>query len=500
MNNRYLLSLATALILGATAVTAWAQDETDALRYSQLAPSGTARSMGFGSALGSVGADFTSLSVNPAGIGVYRSSELLFTPSIKIGSTNGSYLGSSSSDNVNKFNINNFGMVFTNAKQGARYEKSKWKSASFAIGFNKLADFHRNYNYSGFNSGNSSSSGSEVFVADANLGSDPEDVTSLAGMGYQAYLLEYDTAMGGFYTVVPYKAGIKQQRNVTERGRYNEMVISFGGNYMEKLLLGATIGIPTIKYERSSTYKESTTNTSISDNPFGFNEYSYREDLLTKGTGVNLKLGFIYKATDQFRFGAAIHTPTAFSLNDVYEYKVDAQFNMADPFEVNSGGAFSYMLTTPWRGVLSATGIIGKLGFVTADYEYVGYNSARYNMDDDNAEYESYINGVIRSTYKGASNIRLGAEVRPMDIMMVRVGFGYYGSPYKKAAVNGDRIDVSAGLGFRFQDWFIDFGYVNSSYKQGEQPYVLPYEGVIVPTATLRSSKNNAALTVGFKF
>lgn len=500
MNNGYFLSLATALIIGVTAVTAWAQDETDALRYSQLAPSGTARSMGFGSALGSVGGDFTSLSVNPAGIAVYRSSEMVFTPSIKIGSANGTYLGTSVSDDVSKFNINNFGMVFTNAKKGKRYEKSRWKSGSFALGFNKMADFHRNYAYSGFNSGVSSSSGSEIFVVDANLGGDPEDAATLAGLGYQSYLLEYDTAMGGFYTVVPYQAGITQRRTVSERGRQNEFVISFGGNYMEKLLLGATVGIPTIKYQRSSVYKESTNNTNPSDNPFGFNEYTYREDLLTKGTGINLKLGFIYKATDQFRFGASIHTPTVYSLTDNYEYTLNAQYNFDIPYEVLSGGTFSYVLTTPWRGVLSATGIIGKVGFITADYEYVGYNSARYNMDIDNGDYESYINTAIRSTYKGASNFRLGAEARPMDILMVRLGFGYYGSPYKKSAGNGDRIDISAGLGFRFSDWFIDFALVNSSYKQAEQPYVLPYEGVIVPTANIKNSKNNAALTIGFKF
>jgi hypothetical protein len=505
MNNRNILTPAIALLLCASVITASAQDEMDALRYSQIVPQGTARSMGFGSALGSVGGDFTSLSVNPAGIAVYRTSELTFTPSLKLGSANSSYTGSTSTDDFTRFNMNNFGLVLTNAKKGKRYDNSKWKSSSFGIGFNRLGDYHRNYRYTGFNSGPSSSSGSEVFVVDANNGGDVNTNNTPAGLGYQTYLLEYQNpadsnSPGTFYTVVPYEAGIKQDRVVSESGRYNELAISFGGNYMEKLLIGGTIGIPTLRYKRSSTYKESTSAMGA-DNPFNFNDYSYRENLVTKGTGVNLKLGFIYKATDQFRLGAAIHTPTFFSLNDEYSYEVSSMFNYNEQYSSASDiGIYSYTLATPWRGVLSATGIIGKIGFITADFEYVGYNSARYSFGIEDADYEDAMNQSIRKSYKGASNLRIGGEVRPTDILMVRLGFGYYGSPYKKAVASGERIDISAGLGFRFQEWFIDLAYVNSSYKTTEQPYVLPYAGVIVPTATVKNTRSNAALTLGFKF
>ena len=161
---------------------------------------------------------------------------------------------------------------------------------------------------------------------------------------------------------------------------------------------------------------------------------------------------------------------------------------------------YNYSLTTPWRGVISATGIIGKYGFVSADYEYVGYNTARFSYDIADQELETFTNRQIRSLYKGASNFRLGAEARPADFIMVRLGFGYYGSPYKSGAVNADRIDISAGLGFRFSNWYADLAFVNRSYKNAETPYMLPYEGVVVPSATLKHSLNTAALTIGFKF
>ena len=59
-----------------------AQTEIDALRYSRNDIVGTARFSAMAGAYGALGADFTTLSYNPAGIGFYQFSELTFTPSI----------------------------------------------------------------------------------------------------------------------------------------------------------------------------------------------------------------------------------------------------------------------------------------------------------------------------------------------------------------------------------------------------------------------------------
>jgi len=495
-NIKYLL---LAVLVFCTGVYALAQDETDALRYSYLAPQGTARSMGFGNALGSVGGDFSSLSVNPAGIGIYRNGEMMFTPSIKANSVNGTYRGNTLNDDRTRFNINNAGFVITKAAKGRRYEHSKWKTSSFAFGFNRLADFNRNYIYSGYNDPKTGSSGSEVFALDANdnlgdISNRIQDGASPAFLGYQSFLINPDSQAGVYRTVVPWDSnGLSQTRQVHETGGLNELLFSFGGNYMEKLMVGATVGIPFIRYDRNAEYSEAL------DRPTSlFSNYSYTEKLTTKGTGINLKLGFIYKASDYFRFGAAVHTPSYFVMTDQYQYSVHAVAQGQIANVSTDPGVFNYSLTTPWRGVLSATGFLGKYGFVTADYEYVNYHSARYHFESDFSDYETSMNQAIKNTYKAASNFRIGIEGRPVDFMMVRVGFGYYGTPYKVSASNTNRIDLSAGIGFRFSHWFTDLGFVHSMYNGQEQPYVLPY--VVVPTATLKNNLNNAALTVGFKF
>ena len=57
-----------------------AQNEFDALRYSNLEFFGDARFNAMGGSFGALGANMASLSVNPGGIGVYKSSDFSFTP------------------------------------------------------------------------------------------------------------------------------------------------------------------------------------------------------------------------------------------------------------------------------------------------------------------------------------------------------------------------------------------------------------------------------------
>jgi len=516
MNIRSYLS-ATALLLTYSA-SVFAQDETDALRFSYLQPQATARSMGIGGALGALGGDFASLSINPAGIGVYRRSELTFTPSLKMNNTQGTYLSKQMDDNSTRFNINNLGIVATSAQRGQRYERSKWKSTSFGFGINRLADFSHNYTYGGYMAinplDNSSSSGAEVFSIDANKY--PADVnnSSASGtpayMGYQSYLL--DTTTGGRYIPVTFNtSGVNQLRSVTQKGGISELAISLGGNYEEKLMLGATLGIPVVRFKREIVYSEKDASGNTNND---FESFEYRETLTTRGSGVNLKLGFIYKPVDAFRIGAAIHTPTLMTLKDEFNKSLTASTeNFKNSLGVGGSpttridaptNTYQYSLVTPWRGVISAAGVLGKYGFISVDYEYVNYSSARFYFDDADRTWQNDVNSAIKSSYKGASNLRAGLEGR-LDKISLRVGFGYYGSPYKNATVNGDRIELSAGIGFRTDSWFIDLGFVNSQSKMQEKPYTLDptvpaYASVMVPTATLKNNFNNAALTFGVKF
>lgn len=479
-----------------------AQDERDAARFSFLQPQGTARSIGFGNALGSVGGDFSSLAVNPAGIGVYRSSEITFSPSLTFSGTNGSYQGNKDEDNGSHFAFTNLGLVTTHVNRGRRARTSGWTSVSFGVGLTRLADFTRNYSYSGRNTNNS---GSFVFEADANKNGLHDQNISYGDLGYQSYLINYDTAQGAYLSVVnpgP-NAPVWQQNTVSERGGISELGLTLGGSYQERLMLGATLGIPIVRYQRNRTYTEQ--DLSTTNNYFDY--FSYNEDLSTRGAGINLKLGAIFKPNDMFRFGVAVHTPSYLSLTDVQNQNITA--NTEDWHGTNSASLlenqYDYQLSTPWRTIVSGTVFLGKHGFFTADYEVVDYGSARFSFDAADQSYESQVNDAIRHSLGVASNLRTGLELR-LDNFQLRGGFGYYGNPYKNSFDGSERLDFSGGFGFRFPRAFVDFGFIHHEYKNSEQPYQLDtstpgswYYGMVVPTADLKTGTNTAVVTVGFK-
>jgi len=519
-------------VLVINSVIASAQDIKEAYNLSNLSVQGTARSMGFGNALGSVGGDFSSLSVNPAGIGVYRSSEISITPSLVINGTSSEYTGATTTDNNTHFNFNNFGLVITNAPKGRRYDHRSWKTISFAIGMNRVADFNQNYTYEGRNN---TSSGSQVFESDANM--NPGNATSVnnsyGSLGYQSYLLNLN-ATGQYVSIVPFGGGVDQLKSEQTNGGINEYTISLGGNYKEKLMIGITVDVPVVNYQSSSYYQETLSSDNNSSNPYGFTSFNYSQNLSVTGAGINAKIGAIYKISDIFRIGAAFHAPTYYSLTDVSDPAIATVHNDSlVALSVGNGylaeNRFDYNLTTPWKGVLSGTIILNKLGFITADYEYVDYSSMRYGfpggVDYSSATGATFqqeadaINKQIKKTYKAASDFRLGGEARIAKYFMARLGFGYYGNaytPYGESTANAyyttQRIDVSAGFGFHFRHFFTDLGFVHSMYQGYNQPYTVEYNNgagtsyvssgspATVPTAKINYSLNNVALTLGMKF
>jgi hypothetical protein len=488
-----------AILLGMSVNSALAQDYTDALRYAYLMPQGTARSMGYGNASGSFGSDFSSVAINPAGLGLYRSGELMFTPNIQTGTVNGKYLGATASDNNTHFSFSNAGVVFTSSAKGKRAESNNWKSVSFAVGVNKLADFNRDYRYNGNNSGQNSSSQSELFAADLNnFPADTLTDGTLASLGKYGNLID---SAGN--TIVPWKNGINQNRMVQERGGTNEVDIALGGNYRDKLMLGITLGIPIINHSINAYYTESALNADPN-----FTSYRLAENYTTTGAGINGKFGAIYKFSDYFRIGAAIHTPTYYAMHD------ESTVVLTNNGTPTTGGVqtlpntyvMDYHLTTPWRAVLSATGFIGAHGFITADYEYVDYSTAKFdfgsNFNNGNLQdVQANANQLIKQNLKAASNFRLGVEVHITPVFVLRTGAGYYGSPYTNTnGVNCSSTVLSGGFGFRFPRFFIDASYMHTQYNGLEQPYATPYTNVTVYNATLQNSISNAAITFGFKF
>lgn len=473
-----------------------AQSASDALRYSILEAGGTARFVGAGSSASALGADFSVLSTNPAGLGWYRRSEFVITPGLVIGSSTARLRndasGRGTEDSRGEFIIPGFGVVVANTPTGG-----DWQNVNFGIGLNRVADFNQQL----FFQGDSRGSIVDRFLE---LGNDFTTLTPFESkLAFDAgAIYDIDEPADGFYESdfeLEPDALISKQQTVINKGSINELAFSFAGNYKERLLIGATIGLPFVTFTEEKTYQEFDNGAGADgDVPF-FDDLTFTQRLTTTGLGVNVKAGIIVRPHQTVRLGAAIHSPTFYSLEDSYSNSLTYNYTNADgPFTDDADspdGLSEYKLRTPWRYLGSAGVIIGKAGFLTGEVDYADYAKNRFRYENDFKSAEQELNDSISFQMTDALNIRLGGEL-VYDIFRFRGGFGLHYSPY----LNDDTVNnsFSAGLGIRGQSFFLDVAFRRFQYKETYVPYLTSR----APQQFVDNDVNRdqLLLTLGFKF
>lgn len=473
----------------------FAQNVDDALRYSQIFYTGTARFMSMGGAFTALGGDLSTLSQNPAGLGVFRSSEVSISPQLYNIKTSSSFNGLSE-DYLNNFNLGQAGIV-SNLISGRN--PTGLISLNFGYSFNKT----NNLNSSVRIRGTGTTSSMADSWADGSYGTYYTDLTGAAGIAYDAWIIDtvtytgaetYGTVFNNYGDNLTSKYGQQIGRYVNNDGWTGEHAISIGGNYSNKLFFGATFGINTIRY--TGFYEHLEEADYFLDS--GFSNFTYTEYFTNNGTGISFKLGTIVKPTENLRIGLAFHAPSIYWIDEYYYDNISSNFTDNSHYEFeNDPMVYSYSLVTPFRALAGIAYQLKKVALLSFDYEFVDYSSAKFKETGDNYDY-SQKNAEIRSTLRGASNFRGGGELR-FNKFYLRGGVGYYGKVFKPGEVNEnmDYMSFSAGAGFREQNISIDFGYVNLSNKQNYILYNTYSESAI---ANLDNSRNIFTVTMGFKF
>lgn len=472
---------------------------TEALKFIQTFPSGTARSSSMGGAFGALGGDMYSLSVNPAGLGVYRKSELVFTPSYSMQNTSASYYGTNREDFNNKFNINNLGFVTTIDSK----KNSGFINFSFGFAYNQLKNFNNNILIEG---NNYTSSLADKFIDDA-WGMDPEDLDPFgARLAFDAFLM--DTAEGTnyeYYALVPFP--IDQRKTIETKGNIGEMSFSVGTNYNNVLYLGASFTTTRIYYDETSYHQEFD-----NDNLNDFDNFNYEYTYNSIGTGYGLKLGFIAKPVEFIRFGGSFQFPTVFKLSEEYDAYMFSRFDNGDTYSVDPTysdgsliefGSFDYKLLTPFKTTGSLGFQFGKIGLLSIDAEYIDYSKARLRNRNYNYDFNPDNSG-IQDALRKVLNIRTGGEIR-FNQVSVRGGFAYFPSPYQKNEINekSSYTDITGGLGIREKNFFIDLGLVYTMHKEKYNvyhSYSEYYSDYSDNIAAMKQNNLRILATVGFRF
>jgi len=456
---RILFLIALALV----GVRTSAQNESDISRYASQYYLGTARFSGLGGAMGALGGDMTAVHVNPAAVGVYRFSDISFTPgmefnTIGVETGNGSFSG-----DISKLVVNNAGFVLAN-----EIRNPNWKSINFGVTFNRLNTYNDDLFIESDLANNQSLQ--EDFIRESN-GFFPDELSSYSGrLAFDAIVT--DTLQGNPTNYVGRIPGeVNQIQTARRDGRHTETALSFGANYKDKLMLGASIGIQNITYELDAETNESPIMSASTD----LQEYTFREELLIEGIGVNFKLGAIYRAGKTIRLGASVQTPTVLNLTDNFLNSIQARY--VNPDEIREfdspAGTFQYRVRTPWRFMGSLAGIIGKKGLLTAQYEFINYQNGELRTSNTNPDADfSEANQVANQNFSSMNIYRIGGEFRFDPNLYLRGGFAYFTNPLtgnEFTDANLDRMQYSGGLGYKKSAWSIDLTFQQTSFEQAYQ-------------------------------
>ena len=545
-----------------------AQYSFDVLQLSQTELRGTSRFQSMAGAFGALGGDLSTLTQNPAGIGVYRNSDLGITFGLDFNSSK----AGETTLNETKFNVNNVGYV------GAiRLDSESVPNINFGFTFNRLQSFNRHYTGGVANIETSMSN----YIAEEFCNVRGFNHADLYWMddydpyfdGYApwAAVTTYDmtTNNGGYVGIINqyeddymhglYDAGTTgfAEYEVDERGHADEYNIAFGGNIANKVYLGIDFGILDLDYRSNMYYGEVLNNAYIvaddldpaspiinNGTKVDWNLYNYMH---SEGTGVNFKLGLIWRPTQALRIGAAFHTPTYYDMRDTYY--VGAQMNAYQNGNLlysadkgsNDGRDYSstYTIKTPWHFLGSVAGVIGTNGIISLDYEYVANETMRAG-DDRGNDYPD-LTADVKNYFSPSHIIRVGGEYRVNPNWSLRAGYSIKTSQVKKGIddYSFDGIDpmfeeggersyeiststtnpafqydnnvhnITCGVGYKYKSFYADLAYVhkirNSVYNAFSCVQVQDSRNEVIysmpnVSADVTDHNNRVSLTLGMRF
>lgn len=467
------------------ASAAWSQSEEDALRYAKQFTPASGRSWGMGGAMGALGADLSSFFTNPAGLGMYKRGTAELSLGLTDVRSNAAYMGQQNTDFATRLEFNNFGVV------GGQKPNEKGISFNFGVAHVKSNQFAERLRIEG-NTTNSSIL--DVFARQAGATLPDALANELpfsAGAAFSvgAIALSDDSL---FYA--PSAQGeVQQLKNIVRRGHTSTTAFGLGMGIREKLYLGLAINFHGARFTQNSDHIESY----AANQPI--QEFTYSDDLTSDGTGFSVRIGAILKPTKWLRVGAAIQSATAMTVREAWDVNTSTRSSLNGSENYNSATLITdYNIRIPARYMANMAFVLGQVGVVSADYEFINYSGMRMDGSGLNNTYNyAAENEIIRQNFRGAHKVAAGMEWRLPYHMYIRAGATYAQSPYFREFVDQPAtISYHGGLGYRQDRWFIDFAL--ASFQTQQSLYL--YDPSIASPANITNSTVRALIGAGLRF
>lgn len=510
---------------------------------------GTARTMGMGNAFTALGADMTSATLNPAGIGMYVGSDFSFSPVLQFSKTKTAnsdtfYNGVPKRQQEFKDHSSHFGMSSIGGVFSVYRGMGALTNLNLGIVYNRIADFNRN-SMSASIANPAEQSMANVLCTLSNIDGLKTNNDGTMPFGNDPYYwgatLAYKNGLtnkddqGWFIDRIADYAEIDQYAVTEVRGSLGEYDFTMGMNFADIIYVGASLGVQSLNYSREVFYGENYiypngAYPSGEEMPYQLEYMNYVQRTRLSGTGVNFKLGVTARPVDWLRIGVAYHTPTLMNTSLRYEadmwsatysaannpdnYKLDngyAYFNYSSP-EWADVGDYSWNYTSPSRLLLGAAVTISDRVILSADYERSWYQSMRLKSAPIwGLDYTD----ITKEVFKGGNTLRLGAEAYILPFMALRAGYIWSGNTLREGyedivathTMPKSQSFVTAGLGLKFSEAvYLDLAYQygRTSYT-GYQTYYYtdPYDAAYDLGSRIfddTTTKHIAVVTLGIRF
>ena len=389
--------------------------------YSSSDFGGTAKFNSMAGSMGALGGDLSAITINPAGTGVFISGDVAATLSVQNNKNNSNLFGSSFESSYTNTNLGQIGGVVSFDTGNT----SPWKFVNLA--FNYSTKNLENYVQT---PGNSNISEAVKYLNSSNA--EVNDNLIYSGHAYD------------------------------RTGTASNLNVSLGGNYENKIYLGAGLNFKSADFDQSDFYQSELS---------GLGEYAYYQKQYSpyreSSNGFSASVGIIGKINNNIRLGVAVESPTFWNLTRTYtEYGFNSSDNVVYGIYDETR-----KLTTPMKLTLSGAVVVSKNFAVNVDYT-LGVTKPKYKVE---GSAETQLNNYFSSDYKNTSDLRVGAEYRVAGFRL-RGGYGLEASPFKNSSILaynstgvsgsyglnspyvGKRETLAGGLGYDFKAFYIDAG------------------------------------------
>lgn len=461
----------TAILLSSGGI--YAQNEEDALRYTQQYFGGTARNMSMAGSMSALGGDYSNVLTNPAGLARFKRSNFSTTMSLENPNSTSTFMGTNTTERGLAAKFNSISYIKAYNLDPNKF--SNWFGVTMGLGYNRIRSFEDRFRYTG----TADSSIIHSFINEANGTLDTMLFNSFpfgAALAYEVFAMDPELGSSNTYTTEFNAGQAIHDREVIRRGGMSEYNFSLAGNYANKLFIGGSFNVTRVNYSEFFDHNETYTVDSL-----WLNSTRYTGDLDIKGWGYSARLGVIFLPTDWIRLGIAAQTPTVYYMRD--QWSNNMWSNTDDPTNPDKfidpafvpTGSYNYKVRTPFRANASLGLVFKKFGSIGAEVEFVDYSGA--SLADKRFSPAPYSfateNTQIENLYRSVFNYKLGVEARVTKQAYVRGGFAYFPSHFRESSGNFQypSIFYTGGLGYNFGKFYIDAAVVMRSQKQDYYAY-----------------------------